>query len=254
MERKFIIGGNWKMNKLVGESESFVKEFIPLVRDVEDKVDIVLFPPYFSVKPVAELLKGSKIAVGAQNMYYMEKGAYTGEISPSMLLDTGATYVLLGHSERRKYFGETNELVAKKLLKAYEKNIHPVVCIGETKEEREKGLTEQVLEEQIKGSLKGISKNDMLKTTIAYEPVWAIGTGITATPVQAQDAHEFIRKTLSKLFDEETAEKIRIQYGGSIKPNNASSLFTQPDVDGGLVGGASLDPKSFNDIIRACLD
>ncbi|MHA1747026.1 MAG: triose-phosphate isomerase [Promethearchaeota archaeon] len=251
MGKKFIIGGNWKMNKNIKESEEFAGKFLGLIGDSYKKVEIIIFPTFISVPYVANKFKDSGIFTGGQNMYFQDKGAFTGEISPSMLLDAGATHVILGHSERRKYFGESNDLIAQKLQKAHDSGLKPILCIGETKEERENGLMESVLKEQLTNSLKLIDDKQMKETVIAYEPVWAIGTGLTATPEQAQSAHEYIRKVLASIFNEKTAEKVRIQYGGSIKPKNAKDLFSKPDIDGGLVGGASLDPDSFIQIINS---
>jgi triosephosphate isomerase (TIM) len=253
MSLKPIIGGNWKMNKTVQESKAFIDEMLKNLKNLQEKVDIVILPSYMSINAVSTLLKGKKIGVGAQNMYYEEKGAFTGEISAGMLIDAGATYVVLGHSERRKIFNESDELISKKLKMAHEKGLKPIVCIGETREERESGQMEDVLKTQIEGSLKELTEDQMLGTVIAYEPVWAIGTGLTATPEQAQEAHMYVRQVLASIYGESVAQDVRIQYGGSIKPENAKEIFAQPDINGGLVGGASLDVKSFVEIIKATL-
>lgn len=250
VEKKYIVGGNWKMNKTIEESKSFMGEFTKKNDILDGKVDIVIAPSFISIHHVVNLLNGKKIGISAQNMYFEEKGAFTGEISPAMVLDSGATHVILGHSERRRIFGETSDLISRKLEAAHNNGIHPIVCIGETREEREKGIMEQVLKEQLNESLKATNKEQMKGTVIAYEPVWAIGTGLTATPEQAQQAHEYVRGVLREIFDDETSSAVRIQYGGSIKPKNSKKLFSQPDIDGGLVGGASLDPSSFAEIIR----
>jgi len=253
MKPKPIIGGNWKMHKTVQESRMFLDELLKNIKDMQDKVDIVVIPAFTAINAAFNVVKGKRINIGAQNMYFEDKGAFTGEISADMLLDAGATYVLLGHSERRKIFGESSELVAKKLNQALKKGLKPIVCIGETREDREKGQMEAILKDQLAGSLKGLTKEEMAKTVIAYEPVWAIGTGLTATPAQAQEAHKYVRKILASIFGDAIAQEVRIQYGGSIKPENAKDLFSQPDINGGLVGGASLEVKSFIDIIKGAL-
>jgi triosephosphate isomerase len=253
MKNRPIIGGNWKMQKTISESKLFIEELLKNVGNMQEMVDIVIIPPFTSINTVSEALKGKKIYTGGQNMYFEEKGAFTGEISPGMLLDAGATYVVLGHSERRAIFKESNELISKKVKVAVKKCLKPILCIGETKEERISGKTETVLKEQLTGSLNGITKEEMSNIVIAYEPVWAIGTGLTATPAQAQDAHAYVRKLLASTFDESISRKTRIQYGGSVKPENAKELFSQPDIDGGLVGGASLDAKSLVDIVKGAI-
>lgn len=215
-----------------------------------DEIEIVLCPVFTALSEVSEVVTGSNIGVGAQDMYWESEGAYTGEISPVMIKDAGCRYVIIGHSERRQYFSETNESVNKKLKAALKHGLTPVVCVGETLSERERGDTFKVLEDHVKNGLAQISQEDMAKIVIAYEPVWAIGTGKTATPEQAQEAHHYIRDLLVKLFDKETAEQVRIQYGGSVKPENIVELMRQPDVDGGLVGGASLKVDSFSQIVK----
>jgi triosephosphate isomerase (TIM) len=248
--RKPIVGGNWKMH--LGSPEDAKEVLESLIKKVKqiDDVDIVIFPPYTAI-PESTLLKVTNIKLGAQNMYYKEKGAFTGEISPLFLKDLGVEYVILGHSERRNIFGESDEMVNKKLKKALSIELKPIVCIGEHLEERKARNTKKIIKNQIDGSFKDISKEQILKTIIAYEPIWAIGTGETATPEQAIEVHKFIRKTLRDKYDDEVGDSIRIQYGGSIKPHNAEVLFSQEDIDGGLVGGASLEAESFAQIIKA---
>lgn len=249
--RKKIIAANWKMNQTVAETESFLSGFRLEVEDVSG-VDIVIAPPFTALPKLSELLGGSqKIRLGAQNMYFEMSGAFTGEISPAMLRELYVRYVILGHSERRQLFGETDDLINKKIVAALETELKPILCVGETLEEREAGRENEILETQLRGSLAGISAEQMLEIVIAYEPVWAIGTGKTASTEQAQQCHEHVRKVLAELSDTSTAEKVRIQYGGSVKPANAVELLNQPDIDGALVGGASLDPRSFAEIVKA---
>jgi triosephosphate isomerase len=248
-ERKLIIAGNWKMNKTVAEALTLVAD---LKRDLANvkEVDIVVAPPYTALSEVSKSILDSNIKLAAQNMSENNFGAYTGEICAGMLKEFSTRYVILGHSERRQYQKETDALVAKKAAAVHAANLKPIVCIGETLAEREGNLTEKVLETQTRGSLAGLTKEQMIETVVAYEPVWAIGTGKTATTQQAQDAHKFIRGVLAAMFDVEVARKVRIQYGGSVKANNAAELMSQPDVDGALVGGASLEARSFADIIK----
>jgi triosephosphate isomerase len=248
-ERKLIIAGNWKMNKTVAEALALVADLKLELANVKE-VDIVVCPPFTSLESVSKAVLDSNIKLGAQNMSEHNSGAYTGEIAAGMLKEFSTRYVILGHSERRQYQKESDALIAKKAAAVHAANLKPIVCIGETLAEREGGQMEQVLETQTRGSLAGLTKEQMVETVLAYEPVWAIGTGKTATTQQAQDAHAFIRKVLVSMFDEATAKKVRIQYGGSVKPNNAKELMGQPDVDGALVGGASLEARSFADIIR----
>jgi len=248
-ERKLIIAGNWKMNKTVAEGVSLVRDLKRELAGVKE-VDIVVCPPYTALESVSREILDSNIRLGAQNMSENNFGAHTGEICAGMLKEFSVRYVILGHSERRQYQKETDALIAKKALAVHGASLKPIVCVGETLAEREGNLTEKVLETQVTGSLAGLSKELMVETVIAYEPVWAIGTGKTATTEQAQAAHAFIRALLVKLFDETVARKVRIQYGGSVKANNAKELMSQPDVDGALVGGASLEPRSFADIIK----
>jgi len=248
-ERKLIIAGNWKMNKTVAEGVSLVRDLKRELAGVKE-VDIVVCPPYTALESVSREILDSNLRLGAQNMSENNFGAHTGEICAGMLKEFSVRYVILGHSERRQYQKETDALIAKKALAVHGASLKPIVCVGETLAEREGNLTEKVLETQVTGSLAGLSKELMIETVIAYEPVWAIGTGKTATTEQAQAAHAFIRALLVKLYDETIARKVRIQYGGSVKANNAKELMSQPDVDGALVGGASLEPRSFADIIK----
>ena len=248
-ERKLIIAGNWKMNKTVAEALTLVAD---LKRDLlgVKEVDIVVAPAFTALSEVSKSILDSNIRLAAQNMSENNFGAYTGEICAGMIKEFSVRYVILGHSERRQFQKETDALIAKKAAAAHAAALKPLVCVGETLAEREGNLTEKVLETQVRGSLAGLTKEQMIETVLAYEPVWAIGTGKTATTQQAQDAHAFIRKTLAAMFDAEVARKVRIQYGGSVKPNNAKELMSQPDVDGALVGGASLEARSFADIIK----
>jgi triosephosphate isomerase (TIM) len=248
-ERKLIVAGNWKMNKTVAEALEFVRELKSELANIKE-VDIVVCPPFTALSAVAQAIRGSNIYLGAQNMSEHNAGAYTGEIAAEMLRELAVRYVILGHSERRQYQKESDELISKKAQAAHAASLKPIVCVGETLAEREAGQTEKVLETQVRGSSKGLSKEQMSETIIAYEPVWAIGTGKTATTAQAQEAHAFIRGLLVKPFDETVARRVRIQYGGSVKPSNARELMSQPDVDGALVGGASLEAKSFAEIIK----
>jgi triosephosphate isomerase len=249
--RKKIIAANWKMHMTQGESEAFLTTFLREIGDL-DEVEIVIAPPFTTIPKVSELVTQTQnIKVGAQNMHWERSGAFTGEISPAMLRELFVRYVVLGHSERRTLFGETDEIVNRKVHAAYGEVLRPILCVGETLEQREKGHFEKVLSSQLRGSLAGVETKELQETVIAYEPVWAIGTGKTATAGQAQEAHAFIRQILREMSDEATAEKIRIQYGGSVKPDNARTLLSQPDIDGALVGGASLDPRSFAQIVQA---
>jgi triosephosphate isomerase len=248
-ERKLIIAGNWKMNKTVAEALTLVDD---LKRDLlgVKEVDIVVCPPFTALESVSKAILDSNLRLGAQNMSENNFGAFTGETCAGMLKEFSVRYVILGHSERRQFQKEADALIARKALAAHAASLKPIVCVGETLAEREAGQMKKVLETQVRGSLAGSTKEQMVETVIAYEPVWAIGTGKTATTQQAQDAHAFIRALLVKIFDETVAKKVRIQYGGSVKPNNANELMSQPDVDGALVGGASLEARSFGDIIK----
>jgi triosephosphate isomerase (TIM) len=248
-ERRLIIAGNWKMNKTVAEGLDLVDGIKRELSNVKE-VDIIVCPPYTALGEVSKAILNSNIRLGAQNMSEHGFGAYTGEIAAGMLKEFSVRYVILGHSERRQHQRETDELIAKKALAAHGAALKPIVCVGETLAEREGGHTETVLDRQVRGSLAGLSKEQMEETIIAYEPVWAIGTGKTATAAQAQEAHAYIRRLITKLFDESVARRVRIQYGGSVKPSNARELMSLPDVDGALVGGASLEERSFADIVR----
>jgi triosephosphate isomerase len=249
--RKKIVAANWKMNMTQGESERFVDSFLRNVGEIND-VEVVIIPPFTAIAKVSEALgRAQNIKVGAQNMYWEKGGAFTGEISASLLRDLFVHYVVLGHSERRALFGETDEIVNRKVRAALDAKLRPIVCIGETLAQRDKGNVEKILSIQLHGSLAGLTRKELQESVIAYEPVWAIGTGRNATPAQAQEAHAFIRHILSEMADDTTADRVRIQYGGSVKPENARELMSQPDIDGALVGGASLDPRSFAQIVKA---
>lgn len=249
--RQLIIAGNWKMHKTVAEAVSFVQDLKQRVNN--SQVEVVVCPTFTALAPVAEALKGSNIALAAQNMHWENQGAFTGEISPVMLKELGCKYVVLGHSERRQYFAETDEGVNKKTKAALEHELIPIVCVGETLEQREAGQTEQVVETQTRGALAGLSPEQVAGLVIAYEPVWAIGTGKTASDEDAQQVNGYIRKVIADQFGSSTAEAVRIQYGGSVKPSNAKGLMSQPDIDGGLVGGASLKVEDFVGIIENSL-
>ena len=253
--RKKIVAANWKMNMTLGESRRFVESFLLDAADIRD-VEIVIVPPFTALAEVTALLEksGQSVKVGAQNMHWERNGAFTGEISAALLRDQFVHYVILGHSERRRLFGETDEIVNKKVRAAHDATLRPIVCVGETLEQRDKGNVEKILSIQLRGSLKGLNEKELQETVIAYEPVWAIGTGRNATPEQAQEAHGFIRHTLREMSDDTTADRIRIQYGGSVKPENARTLMSQPDIDGALVGGASLDARSFAQIVQAAAE
>jgi triosephosphate isomerase len=248
-ERKLVIAGNWKMNKTVAEALDLVQGLKRELAAVKE-VDIVACPPFTALADVSKAILDSNIRLGAQNMSEHIGGAYTGEIAAGMLKEFSVRYVILGHSERRQYQQESDALVAKKTLAAHAASLKPIVCVGETLQEREAGKTEEIIGRQLQGSLAGVSKQQMEETIIAYEPVWAIGTGRNASPKQAQEVHAFIRRTVASLFDEAVAKRVRIQYGGSVKPANARELMSQADVDGALVGGASLEVRSFSDIVK----
>ena len=248
-DRKLIIAGNWKCNKTVAEALDLVSDLKRELAGVKE-VDIVVAPPYTALSEVSKSILDSNIRLAAQNMSENGVGAYTGEIAAVMLKEFSTRYVILGHSERRQYQKETDALIAKKAAAVHAAALKPIVCVGETLAEREGNQTEKVLEIQVRGSLAGLTKEQAIETVIAYEPVWAIGTGKTATTQQAQETHAFIRKVLAAMLGAEAARKMRIQYGGSVKPNNARELMSQPDVDGALVGGASLEARSFADIIK----
>jgi triosephosphate isomerase len=249
--RKTIIAGNWKMYKTIVQAielaNGLKRELFSLN---SENIDIVLCPPFTALSEVAEVIADSNIQLGAQDVHWEDEGAFTGEVSCAMLKDLRCRFVIIGHSERRQYFGETNESVNKKTRSALKHELSPIVCVGETLSERENGETFKVLDDHVLNSLKDISEQDILKIVIAYEPVWAIGTGKTATDEQAQDAQKYIRTLLIKMYNKDIAGKVRIQYGGSVKPENISGLMSQPDVDGALVGGASLKVDSFAAIVK----
>jgi triosephosphate isomerase (TIM) len=247
--RKKLIAANWKMYKTPDETRDFFRDFLPLV-STHDRDEIAVCPPFVNLPTAVEASKGSNVSVGGQNMYWEKEGAFTGEISTSMLLAVGCTHVIIGHSERRQYFGETDDTVNLKLKAALEAGLIPIVCVGEVLEEREAGLTEDVLRRQCLRAFHAISGKKAGKLVIAYEPVWAIGTGKTATPQLASEAHQLIRSEAGKALGEELASKVRILYGGSVKPENAKSLMSEEEIDGALVGGASLNPKSFAAIVK----
>ena len=240
MSRKKIIAGNWKMNMTPSEAVALINTLKPLVQN--DEVDVLLCVPAIDIIPAMEAAKGTNIQIGAENMYFEEKGAYTGEISPNMLVDAGVKYVIIGHSERREYFAETNETVNKKALKAFEHGITPIICCGESLTQREQGITIDWIRQQIKVAFLNVTADQAKTAVIAYEPIWAIGTGKVATTEQAQEVCAAIRACIGEIYDEATAEAIRIQYGGSVSASSAPELFAQADIDGGLVGGASLKP------------
>jgi triosephosphate isomerase (TIM) len=249
MPRKKLIAANWKMYKNPAQTSEFFNDFLPLVAD-HTRDEIVVCPPYIDLCVAVEVTKGSNVAIGAQDLHWEKEGAYTGEICPGMLLDIGCTHVIIGHSERRQYFGESDDVVNFKLKAALEAGLTPIVCVGEVLEEREAGLTEDVLRRQCLRAFHKISTKKAGKLVIAYEPVWAIGTGKTATPQLASEAHSLIRGEAAKTFGQEFADQLRILYGGSVKPENAKGLMAEEEIDGALVGGASLDPKSFAAIVK----
>ncbi|QRN94068.1 triose-phosphate isomerase [Archangium violaceum] len=249
--RRKLIAGNWKMNKTIPEGLALVRELKGLVASIPgDRVEIALAPPFVSLQAVAKELEGSPLKLAAQNCHWEASGAYTGEVSAAMLKDVGCAYVILGHSERRQYFGETDETVNKRTKAVLGAGMKPIICVGETLAEREANRTLEVVERQVAGALKGFSAAEVAGFVLAYEPVWAIGTGRTATSAQAQEVHRALREQLGRLYDRGTAEQVRIQYGGSVKPDNAAELMGQADVDGALVGGASLKAADFLAIIR----
>lgn len=250
--RKPIMAANWKMNKTVPEAAAFAQGMAD-VSSLADKAETVVCPPFTCLAAVTDLLKAKGIAVGAQNLYPADKGAFTGEISPEMIRSIGCAYVILGHSERRHIIGESNEFINEKIKKALEHQLIPILCVGETLEERQSGKTKEVCETQLTGSLREIPKEAAAQTVIAYEPVWAIGTGVNASVQDAQETIRTVRNWFVQAYGQETAAKVRIQYGGSVKPENAAEYMTQPDIDGALVGGASLDPDSFLSIVKGAL-
>ncbi|MBI4723448.1 MAG: triose-phosphate isomerase [Candidatus Stahlbacteria bacterium] len=272
--KKYLIAGNWKMNKKIEEAKELatqIKDELQgvvssphsnKVNNVENPVrnpaaggaaggvEIAIFPPFTALYEVYKVIRGSNIGLGAQNMWYEKKGAYTGEIAPSFIMDAGCKYVIIGHSERRKYINESNELINRKIKIAITSELIPILCVGETLEEREKGKTEKVIEEEVKYGLEEITEMDMAKTVIAYEPVWAIGTGKTATPEMAEEIHKFIRNIIKNKYNQEVAENMRILYGGSVTQDNIEKLIAEPDIDGALVGGASIQADSFIQIVK----
>lgn len=246
--RKPIIAGNWKMNMTPSEAIALVEELIPLVKDA--KCDVVICPPFVDIPSVAQLLAGTNIGLGAQNMYFEDKGAFTGEVSVGMLKELGVEYVIIGHSERREYFNETDETVNKKVKAALTNGLTPLMCCGETLEQRETGVTETFVSGQVRAGLAGLSPEEVKNVVIAYEPIWAIGTGKTATKEEAEETIAMIRKTVADAFSTDVAEAVRIQYGGSMNPKNVAELMAMPDIDGGLIGGASLKAGDFAAVIN----
>ena len=247
-----FVAGNWKLNKTPDEAETLARCVVDAVSGITG-VDVAICPPFPALERVASAVCGTAIGLGAQNMYWASEGAFTGEVSASMLLTCGCEYVILGHSERRQFFGETDETVNRRLKTALRAGLKPIVCLGESLDERQADRTEQVVEAQMRGALNGISADDVQGITLAYEPVWAIGTGLTATPEQAEAVHGFLRQVLARLYRDEVAQAVRIQYGGSVKPDNAAALFDQDNIDGGLIGGASLEADAFAAIVKAAV-
>jgi len=246
--RKPIIAGNWKMNKTPDEAVAMIKELAPLVKDTD--TEVVICAPFTALHAVKEAAAGTNIRVGAQNMHWEESGAFTGEISPTMLNALGIEYVIIGHSERREYFAETDETVNKKVHSALAHKLIPIICVGETLTQREEGITRTLVEGQTRAALKDLSADDVKKCVIAYEPIWAIGTGKTATSQDANEVIGYIRNTIADMYGKDTADAVRIQYGGSMKPENAAELMAMPEIDGGLVGGASLKAQDFSKIVN----
>jgi triosephosphate isomerase len=247
--RKPLIAGNWKMFKTCAEAVETARQLKDLVADISD-TEVMIAPPFTALTPVAEILKESRILLGAQNLHWEKEGAFTGEISPPMLVSAGCQYVIIGHSERRQYFGETDRSVNKKISTASNHGLNPIFCIGESEKERESGQTFSVLDKQVKKGLERLLADNLKTLVIAYEPVWAIGTGKTASSDQAQEVHHFLRSLVDELYGETLAKSIRILYGGSVKPGNISDLMARPDIDGALVGGASLDAETFSKIVQ----
>ena len=246
--RKSIIAGNWKMNKTPDEARALVEELIPLVADAE--CEVVVCPPFVDLCPVSKAIKGTNIHLGAQNIHWAKSGAFTGEISADMLKKFGVEYAIVGHSERRQYFGETDATVNMRAKAALENGITPIICVGESLEQRERGETDEFVASQVRGALEGISADDARRIVIAYEPIWAIGTGRTATAEMAEETITVIRKTLRSIFGNDAAETVRIQYGGSMNPQNAASLMAMENIDGGLIGGASLKAEDFSKVVK----
>ncbi len=252
INRKPVVAGNWKMNNTVAEAVALAQAIKRMAADCKG-VEVVLCPPFTALQAVGNVISGTPVGLGAQNMHFEKSGAFTGEISAAMLREIYCHYVIIGHSERRALFGETDVNINRKVKTALASNLHPIVCCGETLEQRNAGATENVIRSQIVDGLQGINAQQLATLILAYEPVWAIGTGVTATPAQAQAVHAFIRKLVAEMADERTAQAVRIQYGGSVKPANAGELFHQPDIDGGLIGGAALDAESFMAIVKAAV-
>ncbi len=249
--RRKVIAGNWKMNNNLSESQNLITKLVSGLSNEKLNCDVIICPPFTSLSETSSLIKNTIVKLGAQNMYFEENGAFTGEISSSMLKSVGCEFVILGHSERRTIFNEPDQLINKKIKKALQSGLKPIFCVGETLEERESGITEQIIKRQVTEGLKEISANEMDKIIIAYEPVWAIGTGKTATPQQAEEVHAFIRNLVKDLYSASVSDKLIIQYGGSVKPDNAAELMSQKDIDGALVGGACLKADSFISIIKS---
>lgn len=248
MRRPFI-AANWKMHKTCQQADRFLNDFLPRISDIKD-VDVAISPPYTALSTVSKKIETNSVLLCAQNMHYKKEGAFTGEVSPLMIKEVGCEYVIVGHSERREFFCESDQIVNEKIRIALENGLHPIVCVGETQQQREKGRTKNVLTKQTRIGLKDLDRQQAKKITVAYEPIWAIGTGESASPSDARDGCSFVRSQLEKLFGNEVSETIRIQYGGSIKPHNTVELLNQEDIDGGLVGSASLKPDSFSKIIQ----
>ena len=248
-ERKSLIAGNWKMCKTIPEAKELVEGLKKNLAGISDR-EILVCPPFTALAAVAETLKGSNISVGSQNIFWEKKGAFTGEVSPDMIVGTGCKFAIVGHSERRQYFSETDETVNKRMKAAFVAGLIPIVCVGEMLAERENGTTFKVVDKQVKNGVAGITPDNAKTLVLAYEPVWAIGTGKTATPQQAEEVHAYIRKIYSQMYGETAANSVRILYGGSVKPDNATEIMKQPNVDGALVGGASLEIESFTKIVK----
>lgn len=247
-----IVAGNWKMNKTPADAEALARAVVKAVAGMSG-VEVVICPPFTAIDRVSGVVKGTSVGLGAQHMHWEASGAFTGEVSAQMLLTSGCDYVILGHSERRQFFNETDQTVNRRLKAALNAGLKPIVCVGETLSERESNVTEQVVRTQVTGAFEGISAKETQGVVLAYEPVWAIGTGLTASPEQAEAVHAAIRKVLATLYNDATSQAVRIQYGGSVKAENAVELFGQPNIDGGLIGGASLDAGSFAAIVKAAL-
>lgn len=252
--RKAIIAGNWKMNKTRPEAKALLEEIKPLVANAEGKIEVIACVPFTNLETAVNVTAGSNVKIGAENVHFEKSGAFTGEISADMLTEFGVEYVVIGHSERRQYFGETDETVNKRTKAALAAGLKPIVCVGELKWERECGITEEVVGKQIKLDLWAVTEEELKNVVIAYEPVWAIGTGLTATPEQAEEVCGFIRATIAKLYNQAAADAVTIQYGGSMNAANAAELLAKPNIDGGLIGGASLKAADFNVIVQAAVE